>query len=309
MSKRLYLPAALILATATLAACTGGGAGTPLASPATGQPSASAAAPSTPAASPQGLAHPTGATDVILSYDQSGGFVMPEFLAAHVPIFTLYGDGTVVFVQTTAQVDPRADGIATGQPVRTAKLTEEQVQALLLNALQEGGLAVAKTQYQNQMVADASTAVFTISADNDTKTVSAYGLGMDQQPSADSAVLKQLAGLAERLGNFDQNGSLASAPYEATRYKAVLTDQAAGGVAPGGAARPWPWANLTVKDFAFPADANALQQGVATLTAEQAKAIGVDGFENGIAGGLTIKGDDGKTYSLVIRPLLPGEKV
>jgi hypothetical protein len=268
------------------------------------QPADSAAEP-TPAATPEGLVHPTGPTDIILSYDQAGGFVPPEWLAAHVPIFTLYGDGTVVFVQTTAEFKQGAGGVSTNQPLRTAKLTEEQIQALLLYALQDGGLAVAKEEYSNMMVADAPTAVFTISADNDTKTVSAYGLGFESEPTADSAVLKQLTGLAERLGNFDQNGTLASEPYEATAYRATITEQT-GGVQ-GVQVIEWPWDDLTVADFKVPADPNQLPQGTATITPAQAEALGVDGYQNGIAGGIYVKGDDGKTYSLVVRPLLPHE--
>jgi len=296
MSKRLFLPTTILMTAATIAACTGGGA-------ATSQPSTSPAAEPTPAATPEGLVHPTGATDIILSYDQAGGFVPVEWLAAHVPIFTLYGDGTVVFVQTTAEF--KQGVVAVNQPLRTAKLSEEQVQDLLLYALQEGGLAVAKEEYSNMMVADAPTAVFTISADNDTKTVSAYGLGFDSEPSADTAVLKQLAALGERLGNFDQNGTIASNAYEATAYRAVITEQQ-GGVQ-GVQVTDWPWTDLTVADFNVPNDPNQLPQGTAIITPEQAEALGVEGYQNGIPGGIYAKGDDGKIYSIVLRPLLPHE--
>jgi hypothetical protein len=299
MSKRLHLPIALLMTAATIAACTGGG-GAP-----TSQPTSSPVTEPTPAATPEGLVHPTGPTDIILSYDLAGGFVAIEWLAAHVPIFTLYGDGTVVFVQTTAEAKQAAGGASLNQPLRTAKLSEEQVQALLLYALQDGGLAVAKEEYSNMMVADAPTAVFTIAADNDTKTVSAYGLGFESEPTADSAVLKQLATLADRLANFDQNGTLASEPYEATAYKAVITEQQ-GGVQ-GVQVTDWPWTDLTVADFKVPADPNQLPQGTATITPEQAAALGVEGYQNGVAGGIYVKGDDGKTYSLVLRPLLPHE--
>ena len=299
MSKRLLLPTAILMTAATLAACTGGGGA------ASNPPTASPAAEPTPAATPEGLAHPTGPTDIILSYDQAGGFVPVEWLAAHVPIFTLYGDGTVVFVQTTAEFKQGAGGVSTNPPLRTAKLTEEQIQSLLLYALQDGGLAVAKEEYSNMMVADAPTAVFTISADNDTKTVSAYGLGFDSEPSADTAVLKQLAALAERLGNFDQNGTIASDPYEATAYRAVITEQQ-GGVQ-GVQVTDWPWTDLTVADFKVPNDPNQLPQGTAIITPEQAEVLGVEGYQNGIPGGIYAKGDDGKIYSIVLRPLLPHE--
>jgi hypothetical protein len=57
----------------------------------------------------------------------------------------------------------------------------------------------------------------------------------------------------------------------------------------------------------MPADPNALQQGTRTITPEEAAAVGVEGFENGIATGVYLEGPDGRTYSLVLRPLLPDE--
>lgn len=36
--------------------------------------------------------------------------------------------------------------------------------------------------------------------------------------------------------------------------------------------------------------------------------MGVEPYENGIASGVYVKADDGKVYSLVIRPLLQGQK-
>ena len=44
-------------------------------------------------------------------------------------------------------------------------MTEEQVQALLREALGDGGLGIARERYENIQVADAPTAVFTLNAD------------------------------------------------------------------------------------------------------------------------------------------------
>ena len=41
--------------------------------------------------------HPAGATDIVLRYEQGGGFVPIGFLFTQAPTFTLYGDGTVIF--------------------------------------------------------------------------------------------------------------------------------------------------------------------------------------------------------------------
>ncbi|MCJ7710164.1 MAG: hypothetical protein MUQ32_04970, partial [Chloroflexi bacterium] len=276
-----------------------------------GGPSAASTAPSgspetptsVPSAVPEGIVHPTGADEIVLRYEDVGGFTPPEWQAGRLPYFTLYGDGRVVFQQTTAEPAARGDDVFEGSPLRTALLTEDQVQGLLEYALTDGGLAIAKTEYQNPMVADAPTAVFTINAENDSKTVSAMALGLEGQQGVDSLVLGRLAQLGERLRDFDQGGTLASDPYLADAYRGVLFEQQ--GIQ-GVQVRDWPWADVQPSEFTFPADPNALQQGTRTLTPEDAAAVGVPGFENGISG-VYPSGPDGKTYSLVIRPLLPDE--
>jgi hypothetical protein len=256
-------------------------------------------------AAQDGIVHPTGADEVVLRLDEAGGFVPIEFLAARIPYFTLYGDGRVVFTQSTVEVPPRADGVLVGYPLRTAVLSEDQVQDLLRFALADGGLAVARDDYQNPLIADAPTSVFTINAEGDSKDVSVVALGLEGEPGPDTAVLKQLSALGERLRNFDQDGSIASDPYEAPAYRAVILEQQ--GIE-GANPRPWPWDDVTLDDFAAPNDPNALPQATATLTPDQAAAVGVEGFENGIVNGVYVTGPDGKLYSLVIRPLLPDEQ-
>jgi hypothetical protein len=70
--------------------------------------------------------------------------------------------------------------------------------------------------------------------------------------------------------------------------------------------RAWPWPELTPADFAPPKDPNVLQQRTRVLTPTEAQAIDVEGFENGVQGGLWYRSDD-MVYSFVIRPLLPEE--
>ncbi len=61
-------------------------------------------------------------------------------------------------------------------------------------------------------------------------------------------------------------------PYVPTAYRAVLLDT---GGAVGGPVRDWPWADLTVDDFAFPADPNELQQGTRVMTPAEIDEVGV----------------------------------
>ena len=107
----------LPLATVTLAliavACSSAGAASP--------PPTGSAPPASPTQS--GIDHPTGATDVVLRMEEGGGFVPIDFAASQAPVFTLYGDGQIVFqplVETFPE--PDANGITKQIPWRTAQL-------------------------------------------------------------------------------------------------------------------------------------------------------------------------------------------
>ena len=105
--------------------------------------------------------------------------MIASFAATMLPPFTLYGDGTIVFRDPTLEFPPMEGNVGKANPMRTATLTEEQIQDVLELALGEGGLAAARPEYRNDMIADAGTAIFTIQAGGLTKTVSVYALGID----------------------------------------------------------------------------------------------------------------------------------
>jgi hypothetical protein len=249
--------------------------------------------------------HPTGTTDVILRYSEEGGFVMASFAATRVPVFTLYGDGTVVFQQYSEEFpQPLANGATPGLPLRTAKLDESQIQELLQFALRDGGLAAARESYENQMVADAGTAVFTLDAAGLKKTVSVYALGLDlQDPNAPDALPRAaFMKLAERLRDFDRGGSIPTDVFVPAAYRGLLFE--AGGVQ-GVAPVAWPWSDLKVTDFVTDPNGGFPQ---AKLSPAQVKAVGVpDELAPGGIRDLYVSGPDGKLYSFAIRPLLPGE--
>jgi hypothetical protein len=247
--------------------------------------------------------HKTGPTDVLLRYDEGGGFVMPGFLASQTPPFTLYGDGTVIFRNNALEFPPPQGSVSMMNPMRTAKLTEEQIQDVLLLALREGGLAVARPKYENNMVADAGTAIFTIHAGGVDKTVSVYALGMEVQ-DADAPARAAFQKLAQRLTDFDQGGTFETVVYEPGAYRGILMG-AAGVQAPD--MRQWPWPDLKVTDFKPDADPNGLQFPHRTMTAEEIAKLDVKNFQGGFQG-LVLTGSDAKPYTLSLRPLLPDDK-
>jgi len=262
-----------------------------------------------PSAAPSGtpnvgaVEHKTGATDVILRYDEGGGFMMAGYAASQAPPFTLYGDGTVIFRNPMAEVPPAEGSVFKMNPLRTAKLSEAQIQELLLLALGEGGLAVARPNYTNDMIADASTAIFTIEAGGVKKTVSVYALGLEMEGVADGPARAQFKKLADRLADFDQGGTIPTDVYEPEAYRGVLFE------APGIEAadvRDWPWPNINPGDFTPDPDPNANQFPHRRMTIEEVDALGIKDYQGGLQN-LVLKSSDGKTWTFSLRPLLPGE--
>jgi len=192
---------AVVASILVAAACTSGSGG---ASPG-GSGSPSEAPGDTPAS--ETIDHPSGPTDVILRFEEGGGFVMPAFLATQAPHFTLYGDGTIVFRNPMLDPLESSGSIFPMRPFRTAKLSEDQVQDLLITALGEHGLGVARPEYRNDLVADAATAVFTVNAGGVNKTVSIYALGLEMENDPDAAARKAFAALFEKTAStlFEKN--------------------------------------------------------------------------------------------------------
>lgn len=289
----------IFLVALVLSACSGGATTSSAAT--SSEPSSSAG----PTGSPDfgAIDHPTGPTDVMLRFEQGGGFVMPAFLAVQAPIFTLYGDGTVIFSNPTLESPPPVGSIAPMNPFRTAKLTEEQVQDLLAFALGEGGLGLARPEYTNDQVADAPTSVFTIAAGGLSKSVSVYALGLEVDGGPDAPARAAFAKLAERLQDFDRGGSFATDEFVPERYRGVLLDGGVG--APD--AKPWPWPDVKPADFVSKGDPNAFPLPTRVMTVEEVEAVGVTPYRGGYQGATLIGPDDGKTYSFSVRPLLPDE--
>jgi hypothetical protein len=283
-----------------IAACTAAGG----ASPAPASPGSSAAPSVAPAASDaDAIEHKTGATDILLRYEEGGGFIMPSFTAASAPHFTLYGDGTVIFRNPMADAPPAEGSVFKMNPLRTAKLSEAQIQELLLLALGEGGLAIARPNYTNDMIADASTAIFTIEAGGVKKTVSVYALGLEMEGVADGPARSQFKKLADRLTDFDQGGTIATDVYEPEAYRGVLFE------APGIEAadvRAWPWPDLTPADFKADPDPNGNQFPHRTMTPAEINLLKVTDYQGGLQN-LVLDAGDGQMYTFSLRPLLPGE--
>ena len=303
--SNLVRPTSVLAVLLLVTACSGsGGTSTPATSPGASAEPSPVVSPSASTVDLGAIEHATGATDIVLRYDEGGGFVPPSFTVSQTPIFTLYGDGTVVFRNITAEGPAPEGSVIRQNPLRTARLTEDQIQDLLAYALGEGRLGIARAQYDFGGIADASTATFTIEAGGIKKTVNVYALGMDTPDLPDRPVREAFARLAERLGNLDQGGVIQTDVYRPAASRAILMD-GTGMVVPD--VRAWSWKGIAPTDFKAPADPNAFQAATKTLTPDDVAAIGIKDPEGGFSNLILNGAGDGKLYSLALRPLLPDE--
>ncbi len=149
---------------------TGNGGGTP-----TVQPEATPTTPpASPTTNPDAIDHPTGADEVIVKIEFAGGFVMPQTLITRLPIFVLFGNGCYVVQGPMIEIYPPP-----ALPnLQETCLSEEGVQEILAKA-KAAGLLDGDAEYDNDMIADAATTVFTVTANGQTSTIRAYALEMD----------------------------------------------------------------------------------------------------------------------------------
>lgn len=237
---------------------------------------------------------------------------MPAFAMVQVPFFSLFGDGTVIYRPASEPFPETKPGEPMRFPqLRVAQMTEAQMQALLGDALGAGGLAEARDRYENQQVADASTAVFAIDAGGIRKRVSAYALGLGMadpaNPGPDDEILAAMAAFADRLRNFDQEVAAGNATdvglYQPDRFRASLLE---GGFAEG-PARPWPWPTFGPDGFVAVDDGTGFGFPSRVVSGLEVALLGVDKPEGGISG-ISVSAPDGTVYVLGLRPLLPDEQ-
>jgi len=256
--------------------------------------------PNASTASP-GLVHPTGATDVILRLDETGGATSPTFLAIQPPAFTLYGDGTVLFRDLSSGGPPVWPGPSVAFPsFKITRLTEAQIQAVIADAIGDGALGSARVEYTDPLIAPIPSAIFTIDAGGVKKTVSVSGLDIDVSDGTDVLARAAFKRLAGRLRAFDLAGVPPSEAWAPTRYRGLLFEDPSGGMV---GAKAWPWADLRPTDFID----NGRLEGAAVVSDTQARLLGGDGYQGGLMGFALAGPGDGRRYALQLRPLLPDE--
>jgi len=289
-----------------VAACSGGTASPPTrGSSAPSNPPPTTAPTASPAATVGAVDHLTGATHVLLRLEQGGGFAPMELNASQAPIFTLYGNGVVIFkpkVETFPE--PDAAGVVHSIPWRTASLDEVQIQELLAFAIGPGGLGTARESYIQGGVADMPNTIFTLKAGGLDKTVVVNALADGTGEGPDAAARAAFSKVFQRLSDFDAGGTISTDVYQPDAYRGVLVPR---DPQPGVAPQAWPWPALKVIDFKENPNAEgAVAFPHRALSKADIDALGVKDVVGGLQN-IVLSGTDGKVYTLITRPLLPDE--
>src|SRR5574340_785540 len=242
------------------------------------------------------LTHATGSADLLLRYGQAGWLTASSQAALdQVPLFSLFGDGTAVYATQAAEV-------ASGRPpLLRARLSADQIDALLAFALDAGGLRAARPSYDLPGVADAPTTTFTVDAGAVEKTVRVYALGIPGPAATDDAARSEFVRLADKLSDFAAvvaDGQATDAgEYLPQAYRAyLLPGQASGPM------RDWPWPELAPADFTA-RDESGLPSH--PLSAAQAlRLVATPGSGSSVL----VVGPDRAPYLVVLIPLLPDQR-
>jgi len=265
-----------------------------------------------PSGSPSGgstgaISHPTGSNDLVIRYEELGGFVAPQALLTRYPIVSIYGDGRVI---TEGPVPAIFPGPALPN-LQASTLTETGLQRLLAIS-GDDGLLGPDASYDATNVADASAARFTVVADGATHTIGAYALGMDDPNlEADATAARaKLRAFAAALGDLQTSVGAENVGQDTSfAWDSIAVYVAEGAPEPGDpnlARKPIAWPLSTpLATFGEPATAGTINAGrcgvVSGADADRLRPLLADATQ------ITPWTSAGSSYSLTFHPLLPDQ--
>lgn len=243
-----------------------------------------------------GYEHPTGADEVVISYAEVGGFVPIQYAFQQIPNLLVSGDGRSFTPGAQIAIYPGPLLPA----METQTISEAGIQTLLA-AADEAGL-FADVEYEAPTnIADASTAQVIINVNGATYIHEAYALGLSTPDGGEetSPEREALAGFVAELGDLS---SLTGADelddkemFRPSDYgiEGVVVDDVSAYGADG--------IDPTVVDW--PSDASVTLNDAIVCTripAADVETLFAD------ANQLTFFAEDGVTYQVLARPILPG---
>jgi hypothetical protein len=261
---------------------------------------------STGATGPAGIAHPTGADQLILRMAYEGGFVPYEYTLGSTPFWSLFGDGTLIVPGPQIEIYP---GPALPNLTATS-VSEDGIQAIL-EAARDAGLMDGDANYGNQCIADAATTVFTTSADGMTSIVSAYALDVGEPAGScgndkDAEARAKLAAFQSKLTDLWSwlpSGSLGTErPYEPTEMRVYILPYHGDAELPQDPIE-WPL-EPPLDAFGEPVQDAPASTRCGVVTGEDLTTLRAAAKE---ANALTPWTSGDTEYHLIFRPLLPDE--
>ncbi len=251
------------------------------------------------------IEHPTGADELVLRWEYTGGLVPFEYNLSRIPNWSLYGDGRLIVPGPMIEIYPPP----TPPNLIVTRLSEDGVQAILA-AADDAGLLDGDATYDYPCNADAATTVFTTNAAGRTSVVSAYALGDAMGgscPDVDDEARQALADFQAKLGDLESwlpAGSIG--PEEPFDYQEMRIYVQPYQGEPEMPQQPVAWPlDPGLDAFGEAADTGGISDvrcGVVSGADLQTLLRTAEGTNQ-----LTPWTSDGSEYRLILRPLLPDE--
>jgi hypothetical protein len=252
--------------------------------------------------------HPAGPTDLVLRVQSEGGFVAPQALLLRYPMFSLYGDGTVVTEGAQIAIYPQP----ALPPLIATRVTAAGVQAIL-HAARAAGLYGPSANYRGAIMPDSAETVFKLIEGGRTHTFRVSGLGANGSdiPAHELAPRRGFETLLTKLTDLRSwlpAGSVGKdQPYRPSAMRVFVTPGTPKGSG-GSMHEPsvaWPLAD-SLAMFGTPIS-TPLQGGPGRCGVVKGEDLAKVLPLAQRANQLTPWTSDGKIYGLSFRPLLPDE--
>jgi hypothetical protein len=283
MKRTLLAVFALIV---VVAAC--GGAGLePGATTTTTQDSTT----STTTGAPSTTLPPVDPDALVLEVKRVGGFAPIELIYNPGPVFSLYGDGTLLFEGPIPEIYPGPLVV----PFQKVQLTQDQM-ARVMAAIDDAGLPGIRSEDLRAAdnVADAQDTVFTY-FDGAEHTMSIYALGISDPQKPAVAPYADLHDLLVAL-----TFSATPQTVDAERYQIIITGSFGGEDDEFASVQPSPLAT-PIADIPM----TGVRELQCIVVAGDEAATLTNAFKG--ANQLTFFEDAGVTYRFIVRPLAPHE--
>lgn len=262
---------------------------------------------------PEPIEHPQGRSDVVIRIEHVGGFVMQETIVTRIPHVLLLGDGSIITQGPQIAIYP-----APALPsLQVATLTEEGIQ-MILEAARDAGLLDGDKEYNLDMIADAATTVFTITADGKTHTVKVYAAEMfeeeyigDMVPEEEIEARQKIAEFQSKLIDYagwlpEEAIAEADRPFEIEQLQVVVLPRAV---------YPAMDDSIDTGEKEWPLETPLAEIGEPYTFMNDTRCVVVEGDELDTlvealrdANEQTTWTSDDEEYGLLLRPMLPGEE-